>query len=170
MDLAWHLRMMARYHAWATRRLFAAVDGLDDTAYRDRAGLFFEGIHGTLNHLLAVEILWRERLFQAPRTIASLDQEVHADRDALRNALLACVDEWAGIADGMDAATLGERFAYHSLDGQAHRMPRAVCLAHVFNHATHHRGQASAAVTAKGGQAPVMDLPYFLLEQPGGFG
>ena len=38
----------------------------------------------------------------------------------------------------------------------------AATLAHVFNHATHHRGQITAALTALGHDGPVLDLVYFL--------
>jgi uncharacterized damage-inducible protein DinB len=47
-------------------------------------------------------------------------------------------------------------------------MPFAATLAHVFNHGTHHRGQASAGLTVLGQEAPVMDLLWMLREQAAG--
>ena len=44
--------------------------------------------------------------------------------------------------------------------------PRESLVLHVFNHATHHRGQASIALLQLGCEAPVMDMPYFLNELP----
>ena len=41
-----HLRRMARYNAWANRRLPA----------------FFGSIHGTLNHLLVADRIWLARI------------------------------------------------------------------------------------------------------------
>ncbi len=35
-------------------------------------------------------------------------------------------------------------------------------LAHVFNHATHHRGQITAAITAMGHACPEIDLVWML--------
>jgi uncharacterized damage-inducible protein DinB len=43
---------LARYHAWATAKLYEHVDRLADADYRKDAGLFFKSVHGTLNHLL----------------------------------------------------------------------------------------------------------------------
>lgn len=166
MDLHRHLRLMAGYHLWAYRRLYAEVDKLAEADYFADTGLFFRGIHGTLNHLLVVEHLWRERLDDAPRTIHSLDQVLHADRDALRTALLDYAGRWQGHVDALDAAGLAADLAYRNLQGDAFTLPRASAIAHVFNHATHHRGQISAALTRLGAQAPVMDLPYYLLELP----
>lgn len=36
--------------------------------------------------------------------------------------------------------------------------PRALCVTHMFNHQTHHRGQVHAMMTAAGLEAPVSDL------------
>ena len=46
---------LARYHAWATRKLYEHVDRLNDADYRKDAGLFFKSVHGTCNHLLVAE-------------------------------------------------------------------------------------------------------------------
>ena len=53
---------MARFNAWANARLHAAAATLPpEEVARDR-GAFFGSILGTLNHILLVDILYRERL------------------------------------------------------------------------------------------------------------
>jgi uncharacterized damage-inducible protein DinB len=47
-----HLRRMARYNAWANRRLYAACAQLSEAEYKKPRPAFFGSIHGTLNHLL----------------------------------------------------------------------------------------------------------------------
>jgi uncharacterized damage-inducible protein DinB len=42
--------------------------------------------------------------------------------------------------------------------------PIAPALAHFFNHQTHHRGQITALLTRLTGQAPQLDLIYYLRE------
>jgi uncharacterized damage-inducible protein DinB len=166
MNLRQHLRLMAGYHLWATQRLLAEVDRVDDPDYRADRGLFFGSIHGTLNHLLVVERLWRGRLEGAASTVRSLDEELLADRGALRDALLADTGHWRGHVDAMRDDEIAGDLAYRNLQGEAFDIPRASCVLHIVNHAVHHRGQISAALTGLGANAPVMDLPYYLLELP----
>ena len=60
-----HLRVMARYHRWASARLLSDhVAGLSDAEYFGAAGqcLFFRSVHGTLAHMALADRLWLARL------------------------------------------------------------------------------------------------------------
>lgn len=163
------LRLMADYHPWAYGRLFEAVDRMAETDYRHDFGLAFRSVHGTLNHLLVVEHLWRERLQQVPCSATRLDQELQHDRSLLRTSLTEFAAGWGALvdsSDGLDEAELGRILAYQNLQGIDLALPLAPLILHVFNHATHHRGQISAILTRLGFPAPEMDLPYFLLDRP----
>lgn len=163
------LRLMADYHPWAYGRLFEAVDRMAETDYRHDFGLAFRSVHGTLNHLLVVEHLWRERLQQVPCSATRLDQEMQHDRTLLRASLNEFASGWGGVLDaqhGIGETDLGRILAYQNLQGIDLALPLDPLILHVFNHATHHRGQISAVLTRLGFPAPVMDLPYFMLERP----
>lgn len=166
MDLHQHLRLMADYHAWALARLYAEVDALADADYYRDCGQFFGSVHGTLNHLLLVEHLWQARLQHRVFEATGLDQELESDRHRLRQRLIAFAQGWRPYVDALDAATLAGDLAYRNLQNVAFTLPFASLVLHVFNHATHHRGQASIALLQLGRAAPVMDLPYFLNELP----
>jgi uncharacterized damage-inducible protein DinB len=43
----------------------------------------------------------------------------------------------------------------------------APALAHLFNHQTHHRGQAHTILTVLGKEAPTLDLIYFQRTEEG---
>lgn len=166
MDLHQHLRLMAGYHAWALDRLYAQVDALDDADYFRDSRQFFGSVHGTLNHLLLVEHLWQSRLQHSVFPATGLDQELESGRDRLKQRLVAFARGWRPFVDALDAATIAGDLNYRNLQGTAFTLPFASLVLHVFNHATHHRGQVSIALLQLGREAPVMDLPYFLNELP----
>jgi uncharacterized damage-inducible protein DinB len=161
------LLTMARYEAWATRRLLDDVERLSDDAYRRDVGLFFRSVHGTLNHLLMTgRQLWFERFAHAASPALALDAEVETDRGRLRERLLEASSAWAPwLATVPDERVERGRLEYRSTKGVAQSLPFAAALAHVFNHGTHHRGQVTAAVTAMGQACPELDLVWMLQEQ-----
>ena len=93
-----HAETMARYGEWALRRLYDHVDVLPEPEYRGDAGLFFHGIHGTLNHLLVAEhLLWFRRFAEGASPSLRLDDEVEHDRTALRARLLEAAANWGPL-------------------------------------------------------------------------
>jgi uncharacterized damage-inducible protein DinB len=166
MDARSHFLTLARYHAWATQRLLDAVAPLGDEAYRRDVGLFFKSVHGTLNHLLVGEcLIWQQRFARAVSPRLALDMEAESDRARLSQALLGGARVWERLIAEWPAERFDGQLAYTSTKGQDLRLPFALTLAHVFNHATHHRGQITAALTLLGQPGPELDLVYFLQAQ-----
>lgn len=157
---------LARYHAWATEVLFDAVERLDDAYYRADVRLFFKSVHGTLNHLLVADRVWYGRCLDTPFAVAGLDAELETERGALAGALRAATVRWATWLDTLDDARLAGTLVYRNMSGAAFEQPLTSVLLHVFNHATHHRGQISAALTQAGLAAPEMDLVWYLRRTP----
>ena len=158
-----HLQTMARYNLWATKRLLAQVDLLNEVDYRRDAGLFFKSVHGTLNHLLVAEqLLWFARFAQGQSHAMALDAEAEPDRARLRNRLSAGALAWIPLIEVWPEERFAGTLDYRRTDGVARSLPFAATLAHVFNHSTHHRGQITAALTAMGHACPVLDLAAML--------
>ena len=158
-----HFTALARYGAWATARLYEHVDRLTDDEYRRDVGLFFGSVHRTLNHLLLAEHhVWYPRFAEGISNRVALDTELETDRAALEARLHEAGARWVPLIatwpEGRYAGTLD----YANTKGVPQSLAFAVTLAHVFNHGTHHRGQISAALTAMGYEAPVMDLVFML--------
>ena len=86
MDPHRHFQTLARYNAWATQALLAALERVPEGDYRRDCGLFFKSIHGTLNHLLLVE-----HRFNAPGEDHFLELAAQrifvADQDVFRHLL-----------------------------------------------------------------------------------
>jgi uncharacterized damage-inducible protein DinB len=158
-----HFATLARYNTWATRRLFEHVDALPEADYRRDAGLFFQSVHGTLNHLLVAEHgLWFERFARGVSPKLRLDAELEPDRTRLGERLIAATQAWAPLIASLAPERFAGRLDYISTRGVAQSLPFAATLAHVFNHGTHHRGQITAAITAMGHACPELDLVWML--------
>jgi uncharacterized damage-inducible protein DinB len=146
MDAQAHFLMLARYYAWATRKLFEHVDVLPEADYRRDCGLFFKSVRGTLNHLLVAEHgLWFPRFQQGVSNNIALNTELEPDRAHLRTRLIEAVTLWQPLIASMDAARFDSTIDYTTTRGVPQTLPFAPTLAHVFNHGTHHRGQITAA-------------------------
>lgn len=165
-----HFAMLARYNLWATRKLYEQVDALSEADYRDDCGLFFRSIHGTLNHLLVGgDLVWYPRFAHgvSPQGV-QLSDEVEPGRAALKERLVHSGERWCALVETLPEERYQGLIDYTTMRGTRATLPFAATLAHVFNHGTHHRGQISAALTARGGEGPEIDLVYMLQQEPPG--
>jgi uncharacterized damage-inducible protein DinB len=161
--------ILARYNVWATQRLFEHIDRLSEADYRCDAGLFFKSVHGTCNHLLVAEHrVWLPRFAEGVSNKIGLDAEVETDRPALRDRLIEASRHWQPLIESFAAARLAGTLDYTTTKGVAQSLPFAATLGHVFNHATHHRGQISAAITAMGYPCPEIDMVWMLQSESKG--
>lgn len=160
-ELARHFQHLLAYHGWAYQRLLESLLQVDDAAYRAPCGLFFGSLHGTLNHLAAVDRIWLARVRQEPQPYHRLDVEVATDRDELAAFLASGVQAWQGQLAGLDDAALLRPLDYRNMRGDPQQRSLAEIVTHLVNHGTHHRGQACAAISAMGLETPAMDFIYF---------
>jgi len=160
------LRTLARYNLWATQALMTHVDALPEADYRRDLGLFFNSIHGTLNHLLVGEhLLWFRRFAEGVSPVLALDTEAEPDRARLRQRLVDGALGWLPLLDVWPQERLVGRLDYQRMNGQAVSLPFAATLSHVFNHGTHHRGQVTAALTMLGRPCPELDMVTMLQQE-----
>ena len=164
MDHKGYFQALATYHRLANRRLLQALAPVGDAEYFGDQGLFFKSIHRTLNHILLVDQLYHGRITGKPLEVTGLGQELVQERGRLAEEMDKYGGLWAGVIDGIDAARFLGTLRYVSTEGEQRELPMLIVLAHAFNHATHHRGQISAAMTRLGQPAPVLDIPYILAD------
>lgn len=154
--------MFAAYNAWANDRIYEAAAGLTDEEWRRDTGAFFKSMMGTLNHLLATDRIWLKRMTGTGDAPTALDAVIHADLARLRAARQAedrRIVEWIG---GLSDAAFAGRFTYVTVtDVRTVSQRLAPALSHLFNHQTHHRGQAHAILTSLGKPSVALDLIYF---------
>ncbi len=162
-----YCRSMARYNAWQNRQYADQLRGLSLTDLTRDRGAFFGSILGTLSHLVWADQAWMARFDPSvDGPVGDVAESVSLCPtlgvwSAERHHLDGKIIHWAGALRAVD---LSGDLAWHSAStGGAMRVPLAACIAHMFNHQTHHRGQIHAMMTAAGLTAPVSDL--FLLPE-----
>jgi len=153
-----HLQRFATYNKWANARLYEAALALTEAEYRRDVGAFFKSMHGTLNHLLLTDRLWLKRLTGEGSHPNRLDAIIHEGRRDLAMARAEEDDRIIGYIAGLDEAALQAKQPYQNSSGKAFEDRRSDILVHLFNHQTHHRGQAHAIVSICGRQPPPLDL------------
>jgi uncharacterized damage-inducible protein DinB len=161
-SLKQHFMMMAAYNAWANGRIYDAAAALSTEEWQRDTGVFFRSLKGTLNHILAADRIWLKRMTGKGDAPNALDTIIHADFERLRAARQAEDQRFIDWIGGLGDADLGGRFTYLTLaDLRTVSQRLAPALSHVFNHQTHHRGQAHAILTILGKPSVALDLALF---------
>lgn len=154
-----YARAMARYNAWMNAKLYDAAATLSDAERKRDRGAFFKSIHGTLNHLLLVDVYLFDALEGRTPTPFPLDGEMHrdfADLRAAREAIDAKIIAWA---EGLTEISFAGAFSWYSTSTKTRRtMARAHGVLHFFNHQVHHRGQATTLLTQAGADVGPTDI------------
>ncbi|MCH2558090.1 MAG: DinB family protein [Alcanivorax sp.] len=156
-----HYHTLARYNRWQHGQLYAVCAALDDAERKAARGLFFTSIHGTLNHLLLTDRMWLGRFTDRPFPVDRLDQELYADFATLERERRRTDQALLDYTTALDEARVEGELSYVSAStGQARRYPMRLCLTHLFNHQTHHRGQLSTALSQLGRDVGTTDLIF----------
>ncbi|MER8696945.1 DinB family protein [Mesorhizobium opportunistum] len=163
-----HFMMFAAYNQWANGRIYDAAADLDEEEFNRDVGAFFRSLMGTLNHLLAADRIWMKRFTGEGDAPTALDVIVHRALPGLRAAREAedrRIVDWVG---GLSDKALSGRFTYMTVSDMRTVSQRlAPALDHVFNHQTHHRGQAHMILTVLGRPSVSLDLTHFQRTEEG---
>ncbi len=149
-----HFVMMADYNTWANARLYGMAGRLSDEQYQRDVGAYFKSLHGTLNHLLVADLIWMHRLTGVGGFPQRLDAIVCEDFSSLHAARQQMDERIIAYVGSLSDEQLEQSWSYRTLNGAHHEQRRHETLAHLFNHQTHHRGQAHAILTSLGVREP----------------
>ncbi|ETX26774.1 DNA damage-inducible protein DinB [Roseivivax isoporae LMG 25204] len=160
---------MARYNAWQNRQLRAIFADMSAAELAQERGAFFGSLLGTANHVLWADRMWMSRLVGGPAPGGGISDSPRftdsaRDWDIARFRADADILLWA---ERLRSVELTGMLSWHSgALGRRVEKPRALCVVHMFNHQTHHRGQIHAMLTAAGRAAPVTDLAFMPEDGP----
>ena len=154
--------MFAAYNIWANTQLYDAALGLSEDEFNRDAGAFFGSMMATLNHILVADRIWMKRFTGEGQAPATLDTIIFSDLGKLRAAREAEDRRIADYVEDLTEKALAGRFTYMTVtDMRTVSQRLAPALAHIFNHQTHHRGQAHTILTSLGKPSLTLDLIYF---------
>jgi uncharacterized damage-inducible protein DinB len=164
--MKFQLATMAKYNAWANARLYGEARALPEAAYRKNVGAFFGSLHGTLNHLLATDRIWMKRFAGTGDAPDRLNAILFEDLPSLERARQAEDQRIIQYVSGLSGDVLAAELNYKTTKGAPQRGILGELLMHLFNHQTHHRGQAHTILTVLGVPEPKpLDLLAMLREK-----
>jgi uncharacterized damage-inducible protein DinB len=159
-----YVQRMARYNRWQNENLYGAAGRLPDSERTRERGAFFGSIHGTLAHLLWGDLTWMRRFHPngpaaPPRPSNTGFTNLWPDWVDLCTRRAGCDGDIANWADQLTADWLATDLTWTSSDGsRTSTAPKAMLVAHFFNHQTHHRGQVHCMLTQAGIKPSDTDL------------
>jgi len=162
--LAHHFLTMAYNNAWANHRLLKAVARLSQDEFVAKRTSFFPSLRATLNHILTVDWLYVDSIERArrgepvnPDARAFFEpEEPCATIDSLRAAQVKVDRRLLAICRELSEAELDRPVAVNWSSGVGEEKLTRV-LAHLFEHQTHHRGQAHAMLAGTSVAPPQLD-------------
>jgi uncharacterized damage-inducible protein DinB len=157
-----YLDQLAAYNRWANARLYEAALALSESDYRCDVGAFFKSMSGTLNHLLLTDRIWLKRLTGEGEHPDRLDSHLYEDRRELALARVNEDERIVRFVASLDEALIDGLQSYKTTSGKPYQQKRWHILGHLFNHQTHHRGQAHTILSiCTGTEPPSLDLLVF---------
>jgi uncharacterized damage-inducible protein DinB len=157
-----YLRTLMRYKAWADELVFAAVGKLPEAELAAPRKIVFGNLLRTLNHVYAMDEVWRAHLEGRPHGYTTRNPEACPPLADLHKAQKAMDGWFVSYADALPGAKQEEVVNFRFIGGGPGSMTRRDILLHVANHGTYHRGNVASMMYQAGTPPPTTDLPVFL--------
>ncbi|MBL0897438.1 MAG: DinB family protein [Reyranella sp.] len=157
--LAGHVVAMARNNIWANHRLLTACGSLTRAEFAEKRTSFFPSLRATLNHILWVDTYYIDALLR-DRTVLDRyhdPQPDFADAASLHTAQIASDRRLLGFCERQTEQSLVDTIVLPRPDRRPPPTTVISVLEHLFQHQTHHRGQAHAMLAGTSVKPPQLD-------------
>jgi uncharacterized damage-inducible protein DinB len=150
--------VMADYNSWMNAKMYALCATLPDVERKRDLQAFFRSIHGTLNHILACDLMFLAS-FTQDASFVECEGDLHEDFNELRQHR-GIVDlqllQWSKLVS-LEWLNTSSTYTHYE-DGVARTVTQGFWVAHMINHQTHHRGQITTLLTQLGHDIGSTDL------------
>lgn len=169
--------LFASYNSSMNAKLYAAAATLPKEVLAVDRSAFFGSILGTLNHIVAGDTIWLRRFMAHPSDFSSLKAMVDIppptslahmysdDLDRLLEHRLRLDGIIEALAAEVSDSDLTQALVYRNSRGDFQKTFGSLLL-HLFNHQTHHRGQASTLLSQLDVDIGVTDLLAWIPDYP----
>ena len=163
--------ILAQFNAWANNRLHTICAELSENEIKLDRGAFFNSIFGTLNHILLVDILYRERLLGIASNFQTLDEILFDEFDELINKQMEEDKRWIEITKGLPRKSLEDKIGFWTLLDKPDRweVPKHIYFTNLCQHQCHHRGQIHNMVSIAGLEPPPIGYIEYRIDTDGSF-
>ena len=161
--LAARMVAMARNNILANHRLLGACKALTPAEFAAPRTSFFPSLRGTLNHILWVDTYYIDAIERDPTVLRRYSDPPpdFADGASLYPAQIASDRRLLAFCGRQTDASLGEMLVLPRPNRTPPPTSVASILDHLFQHQTHHRGQAHAMLAGTAIKPPQLD-EFFL--------
>lgn len=166
MDIHGYFIRLYEYHDWANTCSMEAARKMSAEQLNQPQSHGWGSAFGILVHVYTAEWIWFQRL--AGRPVSSLPRsDRFPDLDALAAAWEAQARERWAFLQTLDEGSLQEEMVYTNTAGHTYHIPVWQVLAHVANHATHHRAELAELYAAMGVEHGEDDWLHEYLQRSG---
>jgi uncharacterized damage-inducible protein DinB len=152
--------LFAEYNLWMNEKLYAAAAQLTDAQRKRDLGAFFKSLHGTLDHIVWGDTAWLTRLQGRKADLPASGTIMHDDFAALSHARAELDQQILAWSKTVTAEWLAQPHTWTSVVyATTFTHPNWALCAQMFNHQTHHRGQATTLLMQLGIDPGVTDIP-----------
>ena len=161
--LAGHFVAMARNNIWSNHRLLTACKALTPAEFAAPRTSFFPSLRATLNHILWVDTYYIDALERDPTVLERYHDPVpdFADATSLYDAQIASDRRLLDFCGCQTEDSLAQGLVLPRPNRTPPPSTVASILEHLFQHQTHHRGQAHAMLAGTTVKPPQLD-EFFL--------
>lgn len=165
--LAGHFVAMARNNIWSNHRLLTACKALTPAEFAAPRTSFFPSLRATLNHILWVDTYYIDALERDPTVLERYHDPVpdFADAISLYDAQIASDRQLLVFCERQTEDSLAQGLALPRPNRTPPPSTVASILEHLFQHQTHHRGQAHAMLAGTTVKPPQLDEFFLAGEQ-----
>lgn len=165
--LTGHVVAMARNNIWANHRLLTAAKALTQAEFAAPRTSFFPSLRATLNHILWVDTYYIDALERDPTVLDRYHdpQPDFADAGALHDAQIASDRRLLAFCERQTEGSLADTIVLPRPNRKPPPTTVISVLEHLFQHQTHHRGQAHAMLAGTKVKPPQLDEFFLAGEQ-----